>query len=154
MKFFIFELNNTMPKTWTREEYHMTKGKKVFWKEDCPFCDLEANKERIIWRGKHWFFIQNKYPYSGEENHIMLVPFQHILYSYELQTEQTQELVEAYKFVKEFFWEQMYFSCTRETIDNRSVEHFHMHFLPWRLQWKYIRNMLMNQGFPVVQNLD
>jgi diadenosine tetraphosphate (Ap4A) HIT family hydrolase len=37
---------------------------------------------------------------------------------------------------------------------NRSVEHFHIHFVPWKLQGKYLRKMLQNQGFPIVENLD
>jgi diadenosine tetraphosphate (Ap4A) HIT family hydrolase len=61
---------------------------------------------------------------------------------------------DIYKFVKEYFWDEKYFSCTRESIANRSVEHIHMHFIPGKLQWKYIRKMLENQWFPIVQELD
>lgn len=39
-------------------------------------------------------------------------------------------------------------------MENRSIEHFHQHFIPGKLQGKYLRNMLMNQGFPVVQYLE
>ncbi len=143
-----------MSEIWTREEYHTTKWKKVFSKDDCPFCDLESNKERILWRWKYWFIIQNKYPYSGQENHLMLVPYLHKIFSHELNSGETEELAEAYKWIKQFYSEQIYFSCTRESMANRSVEHFHTHFLPGKLQWKYLRNMLMNQWFPVVQYLD
>jgi diadenosine tetraphosphate (Ap4A) HIT family hydrolase len=37
---------------------------------------------------------------------------------------------------------------------NRSVEHIHIHFIPGRLQWKYLRKMLENQGYPIHQELD
>jgi hypothetical protein len=36
---------------------------------------------------------------------------------------------------------------------NRSVEHYHMHFIAGKLQGKYLRNMLMNQGFPIEEDL-
>jgi diadenosine tetraphosphate (Ap4A) HIT family hydrolase len=61
---------------------------------------------------------------------------------------------DIYKFVKNFFWDEHYFSCTRESMGWRSIEHFHMHFIPWRLQWRYLRKMLENQGYPIVQELD
>jgi diadenosine tetraphosphate (Ap4A) HIT family hydrolase len=32
---------------------------------------------------------------------------------------------------------------------NRSVEHYHIHFIPGRLQGKFIRCMLQGQGFPI-----
>jgi hypothetical protein len=28
-----------------------------------------------------------------------------------------------------------------------------MHFLVWKLQWKYLRKMLEKQGFPIKQEL-
>jgi diadenosine tetraphosphate (Ap4A) HIT family hydrolase len=64
----------------------------------------------------------------------MLVPYKHLMYSYELDKSQTEELAEAYTWIKDFYGEQIYFSCTRESMANRSVEHFHTHFLPGRLQ--------------------
>jgi diadenosine tetraphosphate (Ap4A) HIT family hydrolase len=54
--------------------------------------------------------------------------------------------------MKNFFeesGEQDYFSSTRETMGNRSIEHYHMHFLPGRLQGKFLRCMLEGQGFPI-----
>ena len=138
-----------------REEYHIIKWSKTYWKEDCPLCKvLENNEQHILWNWKYWFILHNIYPYTGQENHIMAVPKIHKKYSYELSTEETMELCEVFCFVKKFFWEQKYFSMTRETLDNRSIEHFHIHFLAWKLQGKYIRNMLMNQWFPVIQYLD
>ena len=46
-----------------------------------------------------------------------------------------------------------YFSFTRETMSNSSVEHLHIQFLVWKLQWSYLRKMLQSQGFPVEQKL-
>ncbi len=38
---------------------------------------------------------------------------------------------------------------TRETLNNRSVEHYHMHFLHGKLSDTPIIDMLKDQGFPV-----
>ena len=64
----------------------------------------------------------------------MLVPYRHIAFSYHLSSEETTELSDAYKFLKNFYGEENYFSTTRESMANRSVEHLHTHFLPGRLQ--------------------
>ncbi len=38
----------------TREEYDAAMSKKVFWKEDCPFCDMDSNAwDTTIWKGKY-----------------------------------------------------------------------------------------------------
>jgi diadenosine tetraphosphate (Ap4A) HIT family hydrolase len=60
----------------------------------------------------------------------MAVPIRHTCLSFELNTEELQELKEVYKKVKDFFGIETYFSCTRETMDYRSIEHYHTHFLP------------------------
>jgi len=98
--------------------------------------------------------LHNIYPYSGNELHIMAVPYEHKIYSTELNEAELKELQIVYKKVKEFFWEENYFSCVRESMINRSVEHYHIHFIPWRLQGKYLRKMLERQGFPIIEDLD
>ncbi len=143
-----------MSEVGTREEYHILKWDITYGKDDCPFCDVDANKESIIWKGKHWFIIHNTFPYTGQKNHLMAVPFIHKKFSHELENFETEELTEVYKQIQKFYAQQIYFSFTRESLANRSVEHLHIHFVPGKLQGKYIRNMLMKQGFPVVQNLD
>lgn len=143
-----------MVKIWTREEYHKIKWKEIYGKDDCPFCDLEWNKENIIWKWKYWFLIHNKFSYSGDNRHIMAVPFEHKKFSTELNDQELLDLKNIYKFVEKWFQDENYFSCTRESMWNRSVEHIHIHFIPWRLQWKYLRKMLENQGYPIHQELD
>lgn len=132
-----------------REEYHKLLGHGILGKDECPFCDLEWNKNRIIWRGKYWYLIHNKYPYSGNEKHIMAVPYRHIQFSTDLSAQEHLEMGDVYEAVKRFYGEENYFSATRETMANRSIEHLHMHFIPGKLQWKYLRCMLENQGFPI-----
>lgn len=144
-----------MVQIWTREEYYKRKGDVgIYWKDNCPFCDRENQKWQIVWQWKNWIILHNMFPYSWTEKHIMAVPYEHKLYSTDLSDEELLEMKDIYKFVKEYFWDENYFSATRESIGNRSVEHIHMHFIPWKLQWKYLRKMLENQGYPIVQELD
>jgi diadenosine tetraphosphate (Ap4A) HIT family hydrolase len=76
-----------------------------------------------------------------------------VLYSTDLNDDELLELKEVHKFVKDFFWNSEYFSCTRETQSYRSIEHFHTHFIPWKLQWKFLRKMLEWQGFPIKEDM-
>lgn len=137
----------------SRKQYHAKKGKKIFWKDDCPFCSQENNENHIVWKWKYWHILHNTAPYTGDENHLVACPNEHICFSEWLTKEHWSELPEVYWFMKEYFWDQDYFSATRETMGNRSVEHYHIHFIAGKLQWKYLRNMLMNQWFPIEEVL-
>ncbi len=134
----------------SRKEYHAKKGKKVFGKDDCPFC---YDDEFLIWTGKYWKIFHNKSSYSGDERNLLAVPKRHIIYSTDLKKEEFEELAEVHKFMKKFFGEENYFSFTRETMWSRSVEHLHIHFLAGRLQGKFLRKMLEGQGFPIEEDL-
>ena len=117
---------------------------------------MEDQEENIVWKWKYWYILHNIYPYSGDEGHIMAVPYKHRQFSVELSSQEFAEMKEIQEFVKGFFKGKSkdYFSATRETMWNRSVEHVHIHFISWKLQWKYLRKMLQNQGFPIVQELE
>lgn len=141
-----------MSRIWTREEYHNIIGDDVIWKGNCPFCDIEATKNTLIETMQYWKIVLNKYPYSGQENHLMAVPIRHVAFVWGLSLEEFAELPKVHTFMKNFYedqWEKDYFSATRETMWNRSVEHYHMHFIPGRLQGKFVRCMLENQGYPI-----
>ena len=133
----------------TRDDYHKQIGYKILWKDECPFCNLEENRVRILWEGKYWYMIHNKYPYSWNEKHIMAVPYRHIAFSRELSPEEFWEMKDIQEKAKEFYGEEDYFSATRESMGNRSIEHLHIHFIPGKLQWKFLRCMLENQWFPI-----
>lgn len=140
----------------SREEYHKIVPENwIFWKDNCPFCDKEKYEWQIFWQWKHWQLLYSLWSYSWDHRHIMAVPYEHVIFSQDLKKEQLEELAEVQKKVKEFFWNENYFSFTRESLndDSRSVEHLHMHFLVWKLQWKYLRKMLEKQGFPIKQEL-
>lgn len=78
----------------------------------------------------------------------MAIPIRHVPFSHELTSEETAELPSVYAFAKEFYGENAYFSCTRESMHNRSVEHLHIHFIPGQLQKEWLIKMLETQGFP------
>lgn len=137
----------------SREEYHKLKWKKVYWKDDCPFCDVDSNISRLLRKWKHWYILYNIASYSWDDRHIMAIPYEHIKYSVNLTDEHLNELKDIYKVVKDFFKDEEYFSFTRESMWSRSAEHLHIHFLVWKLQWKFLRKMLEMQGYPIKQDL-
>jgi len=148
-----------MTKIGNRDDYRkILNGRKIIGKDGCPFCDIEAQKDMILWRGKHWFIIQNKFPYTGTAEHVMAVPYEHHIYASEFSSEIWSEMELVHAWIRDFYGETGYFSFTRETLhgggkDTRSIEHYHQHFCPGRLQGKYLRKMLQEQGFPVEEDL-
>ncbi|GAB0175008.1 MAG: hypothetical protein HHAS10_08870 [Candidatus Altimarinota bacterium] len=137
----------------TRAQYDALTRDRILGKSECPFCDISGQTGHTIWKGKYWYILKNLFPYSGNEDHIMAVPYEHKCFSYELNQSEILELSGIYEFVKNYYGEKDYFSCTRETFSNRSIEHFHMHFIPGKLQGKWLRKMLEGQGFPIHEDL-
>ncbi len=137
----------------TREEYDALTREKILGHDECPFCDLSWQSGHTLWKGKYWYILQNIFPYSGDGDHLMAVPFEHKSFSSDLSRDEISELHEIYGFMKGYYWEKNYFSCTRETLANRSIEHFHIHFIPWVLKWAFLRKMLELQGFPIQEDL-
>ncbi len=141
-----------MVKIGTRDEYRKMLGnKKRIWRDGCPFCDLEEQEEYVVWRGKCWALLISKFSYTGDDQHIVAIPYTHKKFFIELTEAEVIEFQEVHKEVKKFFGEKPYFSFTRDTDCDisKSVEHFHTHFIGSELQGKYIRKMLEDQGFPV-----
>ena len=134
-----------MVKIWTREEYDKLTNGKIFWKIECPFCDFTWKQDQVIWKWEYWKIIYNIFPLSGDKKHIMAIPNAHKSQHKELSNEEFSELRDVYQQVEKFYWDLEYFSFTRETMGNRSVEHLHKHFLPWKMQGEYIIEMLKKQ---------
>lgn len=138
---------------WTRKDYHKIKwSTKIIWKENCPFCDLtNKNPDEILWEWKYLVILFNIYPYSWDANHLMIVPKAHRVLYTDLTDDELLEMKECHQVIRKYFWDKNYFSFSRESAndESRSIEHLHIHFLAGRLQWKYIRKMLMDQWFPV-----
>lgn len=142
----------------SREEYGQITSKWMIGRENCPFCPPNLNPEYTLWEWKFWRIVHNKYPYTGTHEHLMAVPIVHHKFASEFSIDEWAEMSKIHSFMEKFFGEKLYFSFTRENFheniaDGRSVEHWHMHFLPWRLQGKFLLKMLELQGFPVVQDL-
>lgn len=129
-----------------REEYK-NRTKKLVWKELCPFCDLESQRNCIIWKWKYWYIQHNMYPYLWLKDHIMAIPYSHKVFSNELSSKEFAEMSKVQKFIKKFFWNKEYFSFMRETLWKRSIEHLHYQYLPWVLRTSKIENILKEQWF-------
>ncbi len=136
-----------------RKAYDAKTRIKILGRDECPFCDVDAQADHTLWKGKYWYILHNLYPYSGDEKHLMVVPYLHKTFATELTNDEIGEFVEIYQFMKIYYGETEYFSCTRETMGNRSVEHYHTHYIPGKLEGKYLRKMLELQWFPIEEDL-
>lgn len=133
---------------WSRDDLKKVLGSNaLFWKEDCPFCKDINNSERVIWKWLHWAIIYNKYPYILGWKHIMLIPIEHICFSKDISPEIYNEYWEAQKFISLYFNGEQYFSFTRESIEERSVEHLHIHFITGKLKRAALTEMLKLQWY-------
>ncbi len=141
----------------TRQEYYAFLGdREIFEAHDCPFCSREKFQDMIIWEGKNWILLYNKYPYTGNDQHIMAIPHAHKEFFTEFTEEEVAELKQVHEEVKKYFWDKTYFSFCRETHGTitKTIKHYHMQFIGAEIQGKYLRKMLQNQWFPVEQELD
>lgn len=133
----------------TRQEYFDKIWDRILRKEECPFCDENIDPQYTIASTKYWRVVHNKYPYTWTDKHIMAHPIRHIGFSRELNSDELADMENVFKIVHDFFGDEDYFSATRESVAHRSIEHLHIHFIPGKLEWKYIRCMLENQWFPI-----
>ncbi len=61
----------------------------------CPFCPEHMEKYHtppILRRGTHWYVTPNMYPYEHSIDHILFVTNRHVSNSFELSTDEWQEL--------------------------------------------------------------
>ncbi len=117
-------------------------------KNNCPFCNWYNNEpEYIIKEFEHWYVVHNKYPVLGLQNHLMAIPYRHTLMSKDLTNEQMIEYPNVLKFIHEFYEWKKYFSFLRESIESRSLEHLHYHFLPWNIHYDDIEYFLKKQWY-------
>lgn len=147
-----------MQKINSREEYHKILQGGMLKRDKCPFCEPLLEPSEVLWTGKFWRIMHNKYPYTGNRDHIMAIPIAHKKFPTEFSREEFSEFTDVHTFVADFFGDKIYFSFTREnfnetTADGRSVEHYHIHFLPGNLKGKFLRKMLELQWFPITQDL-
>lgn len=117
------------------------------WAEKCVFCEEYIEKEYVIFETTHWRVLHNKFPVLGLKEHIMAIPKKHIKFAYEIPSEVMAEYPKVEKFVADFFDGWSYFTFMRESLQNRSLEHIHYHFLPGKLNYKHLEYVLLDQGF-------
>ena len=88
----------------TRQEYYAFLGdRKLLEAHECPFCLREKYQDMIIWEGKHWIILYNKYPYTGNDQHIMAIPRAHKEFFTEFTDEEVAEIKQVHEEVKKFF---------------------------------------------------
>lgn len=121
----------------TREEYNNRKTR-YFTKENCPFCSNLEKTNQVLFKTKFWKIVYNKYPYFWNKKWLIAFPIRHEDFTWKLSSDEFWDFIEVQKFMKDFFKWEDYFSFIRETKWNRTVEHLHYHFLPWKLSAKII----------------
>lgn len=130
-----------------REEYQNSKI--YFTKENCPFCSKDFKEtHEILFESKFWMVVFNKYPYFDETwVNLLVLPKRHLEFTSDLLAEELADFLKVEKFAKKFYEEKKleYFSFIRQTKSNKSVEHLHYHYLPWKpssriIDWeKYLK---------------
>lgn len=126
-----------------RNLWHHKKPKDK-WKSDCPLCSEE---NLVLWEGKYWKIVHNKYPLLGLDKHLMLVPKEHVILTKDLSLEQWGEMKDAEAFFEEFYEGTNYFSFIRQSVASRSLEHLHYHYLPGQMKYNNLEEMLQQQWF-------
>lgn len=134
-----------MTKIISREEYDSKRNNKCAWKENCPYCYINTELNTVVYESEYWKIFIALSSYTWDENHLLAFPKVHKKYFLELNDWEILDLKNVHKFCDEYFWENNYFSATRETMANRSIEHYHQHFIQWKLQANTIVEMLKNQ---------
>lgn len=123
-----------------RDEYQNSKF--YFTKENCPFCALNlAETHKIFAETKFFKIVFNKYPYFDEPwVNFLVFPKRHIEFTSEFFSEEMADFVEVEKILKKFYEEKSldYFSFIRQSKSNKSVEHLHYHYLPWKPSAKIV----------------
>jgi len=135
-------------KLYSREKWDLEQPQDQ-WASSCAFClNLSDTKNQYtIWRWKYWLICHNKYPVLGLKNQLMAVPRRHVKMAYQLNNDEMLEYPTVEKFIYDFYKWGPYFTFMRESIQNRSLEHIHYHFLPGKINYKHLEYLLLEQGF-------
>ena len=117
--------------------------------DECRFCNIEDDDiaELIIWKWKHWYICHNKYPILSLENHLMVIPYEHVIDTKDISPEAFAEMPIIENFMREIYGEEDYFSFVRQSITGRSLAHIHYHYLPGKMYYEALERMLSGQGY-------
>ncbi len=127
----------------TREEWNK-RPVDLISDDWCHFCDEWLDERYTIWEWEFWRILVNKYPYTWDIFHILLVPKKHYEKSTDVPSDEWKEISKAHKFIEWYFGDLDYFSFTRETFWSRSLKHLHIHFIRWNSPAKRIIDMIKN----------
>jgi len=93
-----------MSRIGTRAEYHENKLQNgILDKKNCPFCNFNEIENTLIHEFVYWKIILNKFPYSGQENHLMAVPKRHFIFPCEMNEDENAEILAIQKYMKDFY---------------------------------------------------
>lgn len=102
---------------------------------DCPFCEIDKNKNRILKEGKNVFVIFSNPRLM--EGHLLVIPKRHVLKISELNKEEKEELFETVIELQEKILKNLAQGCDiaqhcRPFIpqNNLKVDHVHIHLQP------------------------
>ncbi|MCP4523455.1 MAG: HIT family protein [Candidatus Gracilibacteria bacterium] len=134
-----------MTKIISRDEYDKNRNNKCIGKDDCPFCIIDKDLNTVLYESDHWIVFVALASYTGDDKHVLAFPKRHKIFYHELSDDEVLDLKNIYTFCEEYFGDNNYFSATRESMSNRSVEHYHMHFIQGKLKANAMIEMLANQ---------
>ena len=130
-------------KFWTSQEWWKIKPDDLC-ESDCPFCS--DRWEYTIWKWEYFYITHALYPYNGNTDHLLVIPYRHVRETNLLTHNEFASLKEVEIFMKEYYSaHDDYFSFIRETKWNKSVAHLHYHFLPGQITTKAIAEMIQKQ---------
>jgi ATP adenylyltransferase len=127
-------------------------------KVDCIFCSAQKKDDSealICYRGKNYFVILNKYPYST--GHLMIVPYKHTTNPAVIKPEDTVEMWElmnhSLDLLKEYFNPNGFnIGMNLEEAAGAGVkDHFHLHIVP---RWNGDSNFMAVIGKTKVMSYD
>lgn len=94
-------------------------------------CEIEKGIITVVKKFKHWYIIENQYPYDTvAEIHHLLVPRDHIAKAERLTpqcTEETANIMEAIE-------AEGFYDCfiSNFPIGQSQKQHFHIHLVKWK----------------------
>lgn len=134
-----------MVKIISREDYDAQRKWKCSWIDDCPFCNVNLDLNTVVYESEYWKMFVSLASYTWNEYHLLAFPKTHKKFFHEFSQDEIWDLKNVYEFCDKYFENKQYFSMTRETMSNRSVEHYHIHFIEWIMKAQALVEMLNKQ---------
>jgi diadenosine tetraphosphate (Ap4A) HIT family hydrolase len=134
-----------MTKIISREEYDSKRNNKCAWKDDCPYYNINTELNTVVFESNYWKMFIALSNYTWDEYHLLAFPKNHKVFHKELSDDEILDLKNIHNFCDEYFENKEYFSMTRESMSNRSIEHYHIHFVEWIMKAATIVEMLNKQ---------